>query len=40
MKLNKEHRREEMAGIGTFVILICIVIGAIAAVVQGIYNIL
>jgi archaellin len=40
MKLNREDRREQMGGIGALIILICIVIGAIVAIVQGIYNVL
>ena len=38
MKLNKEDRREEMAGIGTMVFLIFVTICAIGATLQLIFN--
>ena len=38
MKLNKEDRREEMAGIGTMVLLIFVTICALGATLQVIFN--
>ena len=38
MKLNKEDRREEMAGISTMVLLIFVTISAIGATLQVIFN--
>ena len=40
MKLKREDRREEMAAIGTFIILIVVIIGVISATLQAIFNIL
>jgi len=39
MKLKKEDRREEMNGIGTTILLSCIVIASIAVIIQCIFNI-
>jgi hypothetical protein len=40
MNLNREKRREEMAGIGTAVLLSFIIICIIVATIQVIFNIL
>ena len=40
MKLNKEHRREEVAGITTAMFLIAVIICIIVATIQVIFNIL
>lgn len=37
--LNKEHRREEVAGISTMLLLIVITIGIIAFTLQTIFNV-
>jgi hypothetical protein len=40
MNLNRDNRREEMAGIGTAIFLGFIIICVIVATIQGIFNIL